>query len=211
MEIVSFDTLASTQKYLLEQLKKQSVKAPLAVIANEQHSGIGSRDNSWSGGEGNFFASIAVDLEDLPKDLPLESASIYFSFIMKQTLEALGEDVWLKWPNDFYLDDEKIGGTITKKIKNTLVCGMGINLKNSQNGYRALECDISARNLLEKYLEKIEKFPEWKQIFRLYEIEFELSRKFSVHIENDKKSLSDATLCEDGSLIIEGKRVFSLR
>ncbi len=211
MEIVSFDTLASTQKYLLEQLKKQSVKAPLAVIANQQHSGIGSRDNSWSGGEGNFFASIAVDLEDLPKDLPLESASIYFSFIMKQTLEALGEDVWLKWPNDFYLDDEKIGGTITKKIKNTLVCGMGINLKNSQNGYRALECDISARNLLEKYLEKIEKFPEWKQIFRLYEIEFELSRKFSVHIENDKKSLSDATLCEDGSLIIEGKRVFSLR
>lgn len=211
MEIVSFDTLASTQKYLLEQLKKQSVKAPLAVIANQQHSGIGSRDNSWSGGEGNFFASIAVDLEDLPKDLPLESASIYFSFIMKQTLEALGEDVWLKWPNDFYVDDEKIGGTITKKIKNTLVCGMGINLKNSQNGYRALECDISARNLLEKYLEKIEKFPEWKQIFRLYEIEFELSRKFSVHIENDKKSLSDATLCEDGSLIIEGKRVFSLR
>ncbi len=211
MEIVSFDTLASTQKYLLEQLKKQSVKAPLAVIANEQHSGIGSRDNSWSGGEGNFFASIAVDLEDLPKDLPLESASIYFSFIMKQTLEALGEDVWLKWPNDFYFNDEKIGGTITKKFKNTLVCGMGINLKNSQNGYRALECDISARNLLEKYLENIEKFPEWKQIFRLYEIEFELSRKFSVHIENDKKSLSDASLCEDGSLIIEGKRVYSLR
>jgi len=211
LEIVSFDTLASTQKYLLEQLKKQSVKAPLAVIANEQHSGIGSRDNSWSGGEGNFFASIAVDLEDLPKDLPLESASIYFSFIMKQTLEALGEDVWLKWPNDFYFNDEKIGGTITKKFKNTLVCGMGINLKNSQNGYRALECDISARNLLEKYLENIEKFPEWKQIFRLYEIEFELSRKFSVHIENDKKSLSDASLCEDGSLIIEGKRVYSLR
>jgi BirA family biotin operon repressor/biotin-[acetyl-CoA-carboxylase] ligase len=211
LEIVSFDTLASTQKYLLEQLKKQSVKAPLAVIANEQHSGIGSRDNSWSGGEGNFFASIAVDLDDLPQDLPLESASIYFSYLMKQTLEALGEDVWLKWPNDFYFNDEKIGGTITKKFKNTLVCGMGINLKNSQNGYRALECDISARNLLEKYLEKIEKFPEWKQIFRLYEIEFELSRKFSVHIENEKKSLLDAILCGDGSLIIEGKRVYSLR
>lgn len=211
MEIVSFDTLASTQKYLLEQLKKQNVKAPLAVIANQQHSGIGSRDNSWSGGEGNFFASIAVDLKDLPKDLPLESASIYFSFIMKQTLETFDENIWLKWPNDFYLNDEKIGGTITKKFKNTLVCGMGINLKDSQNGYRALECDISARNLLEMYLDEIEKFPKWKQIFREYEIEFELSRKFSVHIENDKKSLSNATLCEDGSLIIEGKRVFSLR
>jgi len=211
LEIVSFDTLASTQKYLLEQLKNKNLQAPVAVITNQQHSGIGSRNNSWSGGEGNFFASIAVDLNDLPEDLPLNSASIYFSFIMKQTLLELGEDIWLKWPNDFYLNDEKIGGTITKKFKNTLVCGMGINLKNSQNGYRALESDISAQYLLEKYLEKFEKFPKWKQIFREYEIEFELSRKFSVHIENDKKSLSDATLCEDGSLILEGERVFSLR
>lgn len=211
MEIVSFDTLASTQKYLLEQLKKKSLQAPIAVIANQQHSGIGSRDNSWSGGEGNFFASIAVDLDDLPEDLPLNSASIYFSFIMKQTLLEFGEDIWLKWPNDFYLNDEKIGGTITQKFKNMLVCGIGINLKNSQNGYRALESDILAQNLLEKYLEKFEEFPKWKQIFREYKIEFELSRKFSVHIENSRKSLSDATLCEDGSLIIEGERVFSLR
>ena len=209
MEILYFNTLPSTQKYLLEQLKKKKLQAPVTVIANQQHSGIGSRDNAWLGGEGNFFASL--ELDTLPEDLPLGSASIYFSFIMKQTLEALDENIWLKWPNDFYLNDEKIGGTITQKLNNMLICGMGINLKDSQNGYRALECDISAQNLLEMYLEKFEKLPTWKQIFREYEIEFELSRKFSVHIENDKKSLSDATLCEDGSLIIEGKRVFSLR
>jgi len=196
---------------LLEQLKEGNIKAPIAIMAFEQNAGLGSRNNSWSGGKGNFFASIALDLDKLPEDLPLGSASIYFSFIMKQTLEALGEDIWLKWPNDFYLNDEKIGGTITQKFKNMLVCGIGINLKNSQNGYRALECDISAQNLLENYLDKFKKFPTWKQIFREYEIEFELSRKFSVHIENDKKSLSDAILCEDGSLILEGKRVFSLR
>ena len=211
MEIRYFKTLPSTQKYLLEQLKEGNIKAPIAVMAFEQNAGLGSRNNSWSGGEGNFFASIALELDTLPKDLPLGSASIYFSFLMKQTLEALDEDIWLKWPNDFYLNDEKIGGTITQKFKNMLVCGIGINLKNSQNGYRALECDISAQNLLENYLEKLKKFPKWKQIFREYEIEFELSRKFSVHIENDKKSLSDAILCEDGSLILEGKRVFSLR
>jgi BirA family biotin operon repressor/biotin-[acetyl-CoA-carboxylase] ligase len=211
LEILSFKTLPSTQKYLIQQLENGSLKAPVAVISSEQSSGIGSRDNSWSGGEGNFFASIAIEIDQLPKDLPLGSASIYFSFIMKQTLETLGEDIWLKWPNDFFLNDEKIGGTITKKFKNTVVCGIGINLKKSQNGYRALECDISAQFLLQKYLQKVEKFPTWKQIFREYEIEFELSRKFSVHIENDKKSLSDATLCEDGSLILEGKRMFSLR
>jgi len=211
LEIHYFNSLPSTQKHLIEALNKGHLQAPIAVISSEQSEGVGSRDNSWSGGEGNFFASIALDLGMLPEDLPLGSASIYFSFIMKQTLESLGENIWLKWPNDFYLNDDKVGGTITKKVNNTLVCGIGINLKKSQNGYRALQCDISAQKLLKNYLLALEKFPKWKEIFREYEIEFELSRNFSVHIENDKKSLLDATLCEDGSVIIEGKRVFSLR
>jgi len=211
LEILCFDSLPSTQQYLIEQLQKGHIQAPIAVISSEQSSGLGSRDNSWSGGEGNFFVSFALDLDMLPEDLPLGSASIYFSFIMKQTLESLGENIWLKWPNDFYLQDDKVGGTITKKVNDTLVCGIGINLKNSQNGYRALQCDILPKKLLKNYLFRLEKFPTWKQVFSEYEIEFELSREFSVHIENDKKSLSEATLCEDGSLIIEGERVFSLR
>ncbi len=211
MEILSFDTLPSTQKYLLEKIEQKALQAPIAIITQQQSSGVGSRDNSWSGGEGNFFASVAVELDMLPEDLSLSSASIYFSFIMKQTLQALGENIWLKWPNDFYINDDKIGGTITQKVKNVLVCGIGINLKNTQNGYRALQCDITPETLLENYLGALEKFPKWKQIFSEYEVEFELSRKFSVHIENYQKSLSDASLCGDGSLIIGGKRVYSLR
>ncbi len=210
-DILCFDELTSTQTYLVEQLKENKLEAPIAVIASQQSSGIGSRDSSWSGGEGNFFASVAVELDMLPKDLSLSSASIYFSFIMKQTLEVLGENIWLKWPNDFYLNEDKVGGTITKKINNILVCGIGINLKNSQNGYRALQCDITPEILLENYIGALEKFPKWKQVFSEYEVEFELSRKFSVHIENYQKSLADASLCGDGSLIIGGKRVYSLR
>ncbi|TET90222.1 MAG: biotin--[acetyl-CoA-carboxylase] ligase [Sulfurovum sp.] len=211
MEILSFNSLPSTQKYLLEKLEEGTLQVPVAVITSEQNAGVGSRENSWSGGEGNFFASVAVELEMLPKDLSLSSASIYFSFIMKQVLNELGHEVWLKWPNDFYLDEDKIGGTITQKVKNVLVCGIGINLKNTQNGYRALQCDITPEVLLGNYLGALEEFPKWKQIFSEYEVEFELSRKFSVHIENYQKSLADASLCGDGSLIIGGKRVYSLR
>jgi len=203
--------LPSTQNYLVKKIEEGSLQAPLAVIAKEQNAGIGSRNNEWRGGEGNFFASIAIQIDELPSDLPLASASIYFSFIMKKTLENMGEKVWLKWPNDFYVNDAKVGGTITKKIQNTLVCGIGINLKKSQNGYSSLQSDISAENLLNKYLESLCKFPKWKQVFSEYEIEFELSRKFSVHIESYEKSLVDAYLCGDGSLLIGGKRVYSLR
>ena len=211
MEIQLFKTLPSTQTYLVDAIEENSVQAPIAVLALEQNAGIGSRDNGWVGGEGNFFASVAVKLKDLPVDLPLASTSIYFSFIMKKVLLELGENIWLKWPNDFYKNDEKVGGTITKKVNDTLVCGIGINLKKSQNGYSGLQSDISPQFLLEKYILALKKFPKWKQIFSEYKIEFELSRKFSVHIENYQKSLSDATLQPDGSLMLAGERVYSLR
>jgi len=219
LEILYFDSLPSTQTFLVEKIAKKSLKAPLAVLAKEQPDGIGSRDNSWSGEKNNFFVSIALDIDTLPADLPLASASIYFSFIMKKVLGEMGEEVWLKWPNDFYLDASKIGGTITKKVDNTLVFGIGINLKKSQTGYRALQSEISPENLLDKYLTSLCEFPKWKQIFSEFEVEFELSKRFSTHVENDKNSpnkdkkvsLKEAHLCPDGSLMLGGKRVYSLR
>ncbi len=211
MDILYFKTLDSTQKYLLEAIELKKLKAPIAVLAEKQHAGVGSRDNEWIGAKGNFFASFAISLSALPDDLALSSASIYFSYIMKKVLLEFGENIWLKWPNDFYLNDAKVGGTITKKVNDTLVCGIGLNLKKSQNGYSSLQSDISPQILLEKYIFALEKYPKWKQVFSEYEIEFDLSRKFSVHIENYQKSLRDAQLCDDGSLIIGGKKVYSLR
>ena len=211
MEIVLFDSLPSTQVFLLQAIAEQTLSAPVAIMTKEQTFGIGSRDNDWSGEEGNFFASFAIPLKDLPEDMPLSSASIYFAYLMKKVLLDFEPDVWIKWPNDIYIENEKIGGVITKKVEDILVCGIGTNLKNSQNSYRALQSDISPELLLNNYLKALEKYPKWKQIFSEYRVEFERSKKFSVHIENYEKSLSDAVLCDDGSLLLEGRKVYSLR
>ncbi|MDQ7085551.1 MAG: biotin--[acetyl-CoA-carboxylase] ligase [Sulfurovum sp.] len=211
MEVYYFDTLASTQVYLIEALKNKHLSAPVAVLAGEQSAGIGSRNNTWLGTKGNFFASIAVEIDALPSDLPLASASIYFSMIMKQVLLGFDANIWLKWPNDFYIESDKVGGTITKKVGDTLVCGIGINLQKSPNTYRVLEENIAPKVLLEQYLIAVEKFPTWKHIFSEFEIEFNLSRKFSSHHKGDKVSLANAQLCKDGSLHIEGETVYSLR
>ena len=100
MEILCFDTLDSTQTYLIEEIGAGRLDAPIAVMAKEQRAGVGSRENSWEGGEGNLLFSLAIDLDDLPQDLPLSSASIYFSYIMREVLEEFSLNVWLKWPND---------------------------------------------------------------------------------------------------------------
>jgi len=211
LEIYSFNELESTQTHIINKIKDGIYSTPSAVITNIQTNGIGSRDNHWIGEKNNFFVSIAIDISSLPSDLPIASSSIYFSWIMKEVLINLDIDVWLKWPNDFYHKNNKIGGTITKKIDNKIIFGIGLNLKNSTNKYISLNTDIKAIDILKAYIESLLLFPEWKSIFLKYNIEFEKSKNFFVHIENNKTSLKNANLCKDGSLIIDGKRVFSLR
>jgi BirA family biotin operon repressor/biotin-[acetyl-CoA-carboxylase] ligase len=209
--IHSFETLPSTQIHLVDRIRTGAITQPTVVIAAHQTNGHGSRGNRWEGGEDNFFASIAVELTQLPQDLPIQAASIYFGWIMRETLRELGEDVWLKWPNDLYANGSKIGGVITQKLKTFLVVGIGINLKKNQNSYHALSTDISARMLLDTYLSQLEKFPEWKHLFSKFQIEFSLSRAFLSHHKDASISLHNAVLCDDGSLKINDERMYSLR
>ena len=101
MQITYLESVDSTQTYLKSKIQTKEIVAPHAVVANMQTSGLGSRDNSWTGFQGNLFLSFALKLDELPKDLKLESASIYFSYILKITLSELNSKVLIKWPNDF--------------------------------------------------------------------------------------------------------------
>ena len=197
--------------YLVDALKDKKNNVPICIMAKEQTAGIGSRNNRWEGGDGNLFFSFALDINDLPDDLPLSSTAIYFSYFMKKVLQEYIEDIWLKWPNDFYHKNAKIGGIITKKIDTILVCGIGINLQKNQNGFKALNLNVEPLLVLNSYLEALEKKPSWKQIFSQYKIEFGRSKAFFAHIDGEYKSLENATLSEDGSLIIDNKRVYNIR
>ena len=211
MEIVSFESLPSTQTYLLNQIERGDITTPTAVITAQQTAGIGSRENSWSGGEGNFFVSLALTEACLPSDLPPASASIYFAYLMKEALKKSAEEVWLKWPNDLYKDDAKVGGVITRKLSSFLVLGIGINLKKNQNGHSSLDTDISPLILLNIFLEEVQKKPEWKEVFSQYKIEFDLSKSYFTHQNGLKIEMKNAILCADGSLDIDGGKVYSLR
>ena len=211
LQILYYNSLESTQIYLKNKIKDKKLKAPIAIVSDIQTNGIGSRENSWNSSKENLFLSFALDIKSLPKDLQLESASIYFSYIMKQTLEEFGSKVWLKWPNDLYIDDKKIGGMITNILNDTLVCGIGVNLTKVDDIFGALDIKISREILLEKYFENIEKKILWKQIFSKYQLQFALNQKFFTHIKDKKVSLSEAILENDGSITIHGERIYSLR
>ncbi len=211
MKILYLKEIGSTQLYLKELIKKKDQKSPLAVVSDIQTDGVGSRDNSWSSIKGNLFLSFSIKIDNLPNDLKLESTSIYFSYILKELLTKLGSKVWLKWPNDIYLENKKIGGMITNLVEDTLICGVGLNLVDNLNSFSKLDIKIDRDYLVEEYLKTIQKMVSWKHIFSKYELEFVNNNKFFTHNESLTISLKDVELQNDGSILYNGERIYSRR
>jgi BirA family transcriptional regulator, biotin operon repressor / biotin---[acetyl-CoA-carboxylase] ligase len=211
VDIHWFESLESTQSYLIEELKASRLHPPVCVGAHSQPLGKGSRGNSWIGVKGNLFISVAIERSMLPSDLKLESTSIYLAFLMKELLASFGSKVWLKWPNDFYLGNKKIGGVITNVVGETVVCGIGMNLSFAPEYFEKIDIPIGTYDLTEAYSELFKKLPSWKLIFSKYQIEFENSKEFFTHNNNEKIALEKVVLLEDGSLLCDGQRIFSLR
>ena len=211
LKILSLKSVDSTQLYLKKLIQSKELNAPVAVVAQVQTQGVGSRDNSWISKEGNLFLSFALPLEDLPIDLKLESASIYFAFILKEILSSFGSKVFLKWPNDFYIGENKIGGMITTVVDKTIICGVGINLVSFVGEFAKLDIKIDRESLLQSYFQNFEKKILWKQVFSKYKLEFYTNKKFFTHKDGRKISLQKVKLEDDGSISIDDERIYSRR
>jgi len=147
----------------------------------------------------------------LPCDLPIASASIYFAYMMKMALKNLGSETWVKWPNDLYVKERKIGGCITVGKGKTLIAGIGVNIVDAPRDFGLLDVKTTPEELLQGFLEIVEIAPSWKQIFSNFSLEFENSKNFSTHIGRETLDLREAVLQNDGSLLIGNRRVVNLR
>lgn len=210
MEILYFESLDSTQLEAIRLLKR-GFKPPFAVNALWQTKGIGSRGSWWESSKGSLYLSVVIDKVELPDDLPQISIALFIAFKIVLYLRSLGSKVWLKWPNDLYIGNKKIGGVMAKIDKNYIVWGVGINRSIPSPNYGALDIEIGLKELIEGVLSSVNKELSWKQIFRKIQIEFLKSKDYFTHIDGKKVYLGDAILLEDGSLEIEGVRKFSLR
>lgn len=211
MEIKYVEEISSTHKILSDLIRDEEITQPFAIYAGLQNDGVGSRGNGWEGEKGDLFLSFCLPVDSLPKDLPYVSASIYFSWIVLEVLRSYGSRVFLKWPNDFYIDEKKLGGMITSKIKDFLIVSFGMNFQSSKGKYAALDANISLHEFVTKFTNELNILPSWKNIFSKYKIEFSLSQNFSTNVDGDKISLKNAKLFDDGSIEINNKRVYSLR
>ncbi|RRQ20305.1 biotin--[acetyl-CoA-carboxylase] ligase [Guyparkeria sp. SCN-R1] len=104
-------------------------RAPVVVVAAEQTAGVGRRGARWlsAPGDGLWFSLVVPagpELPDAPPGLALAGR-------LAGVLQGQGVPATVKWPNDLYLDEGKLGGLMIERRRvGGEVCwlaGVGIN------------------------------------------------------------------------------------
>ena len=116
----------------------QNKKTSVALFSEEQTNGKGRSSNKWLSQKGDLTCSFLVsenfNLNDLGKINIMISVCILDA--LKEIFRNL--EVKVKWPNDLYIGEKKLGGILleTKVSKGNiinLIIGVGINLISSPN------------------------------------------------------------------------------
>ena len=131
-QIELFDSIASTNSYLLEQPPPKAGHYRVA-IADHQTAGRGRHSRRWVSPPGaGLCLSFAYTFSAMPRQMP--SLTLAIGVAVMTSLRDLGAaGVSLKWPNDIVARDGKLGGVLTEVQRRgggevTVVTGVGINL-----------------------------------------------------------------------------------
>jgi BirA family transcriptional regulator, biotin operon repressor / biotin---[acetyl-CoA-carboxylase] ligase len=136
-KIIFKENLSSTNTYAASLLKKNNLQEGTVIYTNYQTAGRGQMGNSWESEDGkNLLISIII----FPTMIKPEE-----QFIISKTI-SLGicdflkrhiNDVSIKWPNDIYINNDKIAGIlievslINDKIENA-IAGIGLNINQKK-------------------------------------------------------------------------------
>jgi BirA family biotin operon repressor/biotin-[acetyl-CoA-carboxylase] ligase len=124
-DICVFDSIDSTSSWV----KSQSVNQ-LVCLAEHQTAGRGRHGHQWqSPNAENIYLSLSWQFENQPQHLSL--LSLWIGVIVANTLADAGlSGHGIKWPNDIYWQQQKLGGILleTSNLSSMIVIGIGLNI-----------------------------------------------------------------------------------
>lgn len=134
---LQFTTLPSTNQYALDLLSKNKPSEGTVISTADQTAGRGQYGSQWVSTAGK---NITMSIIFYPAFLPVQQQFFLNIAIALGVYDGLIHcnipNLVVKWPNDIYADDRKLGGIL---IQNTLggnkisasVAGIGINLNQT--------------------------------------------------------------------------------
>lgn len=123
----------STNDLMMQFVRSKTEQEGLIVVAKHQKKGRGQRENQW---ESEKDKNIAMSLCLQPYFLELSEVfylTIIVSLSLVETLNKIGVEASIKWPNDIYVEDKKISGVLIEnilkgaKVVNSVI-GVGLNV-----------------------------------------------------------------------------------
>lgn len=158
LHIHIFESIDSTNDYL----KKLPYQHTIDICcANTQTQGRGRLGRQWySPPKGNIYCSmrwkVPCSLNQLPPMSIVTALAIVSAF---QSL-SIAQDIQVKWPNDLYWHEKKLGGILIESITETdgqplIVIGIGLNINiQSQLAHKDSKIDrpwCSLRDITGQY------------------------------------------------------------
>jgi BirA family biotin operon repressor/biotin-[acetyl-CoA-carboxylase] ligase len=135
-----YDSVSSTNTFAQQMALEQNIAEGSVIMAQFQEQGKGQRGNGWLSKPGeNLLLSVVLYPTFLPVDR-LFSLSQVAALSVSDTISSLIDSgVYIKWPNDIYVANGKIGGIL---IENTFrgqalhaaIVGIGVNVNQQDFG-----------------------------------------------------------------------------
>ncbi len=116
--ILELDTADSTQ----DVARAEFDGVPTLVVAGHQTRGRGRSGSEWENAPRALACSLAFVCPWRPESYPL------LPLVAALAVSDVWPDVRIKWPNDLYLGDRKVGGILAEATDALTVIGLGANL-----------------------------------------------------------------------------------
>lgn len=135
--IIELSSCHSTNDEVLERIKAGESSEGDVLMAKEQLKGRGQKGNVWeTEKDKNLTVSFVLEPYFLRPEFQYE-LTVVSSLAIVSFLKGKGITASIKWPNDIYVNNQKIAGIlIENKIKGTKlsysVVGIGLNVNQQQ-------------------------------------------------------------------------------
>ncbi|MDB5008786.1 MAG: biotin--acetyl-CoA-carboxylase ligase [Mucilaginibacter sp.] len=154
LNYVTIKQVDSTNSFLKELLSNSKpVIEGTVIMAESQFAGRGQQQNGWHAEPGkNLTFSILLKPVFLPVTAQFDLVRAVSLGVFYALYPILGEKLKIKWPNDIYYGDNKLGGMLIEnlvqgsQIKNSII-GIGLNI-NQENFPAELTNAISLKQIL---------------------------------------------------------------
>ncbi|MFP3089080.1 biotin--[acetyl-CoA-carboxylase] ligase [Treponema sp. TIM-1] len=150
-----------------KELAQGKSPSGMVITAETQTAGRGRNGRNWISTPGGLFFTLLIRPGCTVREYSLHTMAVHIA--AAKTLGALcGKEARLRWPNDVYVGDKKIGGILSEfhgegDFVSWLNLGIGLNINNRISTPESVSCldllghPLSRKAVLVRFLENLER------------------------------------------------------